>query len=446
MSKRRRKRLPREPFSATIKGLTHDGRGITHINGKTTFIDGALPNEEVKFIYFATHGSYDEGYISEIIKPSLNRVTPKCKHFMNCGGCSLQHIPAKMQLELKQKTLLEQFKHFGEIEPEIILPPLTGPTWGYRRKARLSVKYVEKKGGVLVGFREKRSSYVAVITSCEVLHPDAAQLIEPLKVLIASLELYKEIPQIEIAVDDNRVALVIRHLQPFSDLDADLLEKFAKEHQLYLYLQPHGLDSISLFYPQDCSPLLTYTIPKNKNETIEFKFMPTDFSQVNFDINQKMIEQAIKLLDPQHDEQLLDLFCGIGNFTLPLAQHCAKVTGVEGSEISIARAQLNVKHNSISNTDFYIFDLTKDFSNEPWANKHYDKLLLDPPRSGALSIVEQIEKFDGLKRIVYISCNPATLARDAGILGNKGFKLTMAGVMDMFPHTTHVESIGVFDK
>lgn len=442
MAKPRRKKYPEGLHEAQISKLSHDGRGICQIDGKTTFIDNALPGEIVKFRYSAAFGRYNEGIAEEIIVPSAERIQPKCKHFSICGGCSLQHMSATSQRQLKQQTLLEQFQHFGKTEIAEILPALTAEEWGYRRKARLSVRYVEKKQKVLVGFREKRSSFLADIDYCEVLHPDAAKLITPLKELILTLECYKDIPQIEVAVDQTHVALIFRHMQPLSAADEAKLIAFAKIQNIYLYLQPNKVESIHLLYPENASPFLHYEFPEHK---ITQSFLPSDFAQVNLELNRQMIQRALDLLALQATDRVLDLFCGFGNFTLPMARHASQVVGVEGSISSIERANSNAVNNHIENTDFYVANLDESFLHLPWAQSKYDKILLDPPRSGAEMCVQHIELFDA-KKIVYISCNPATLARDTGILLQKGYTLVSAGIMDMFPHTNHVESIAVFEK
>lgn len=442
MARKRRIRYPEGIHEATINKLSHDGRGIATIENKTTFIDNALPGETVKFRYTSAQSRYNEGVAEEILIASPERIEPKCEFFHLCGGCSLQHISPESQRALKQTTLLEQFKHFGNLDIPEILPALTANEWGYRRKARLGVRYVHKKEKVLVGFREKRSNFLAEISYCEVLHPDVAKLIEPLKVLIQDLEGFQTIPQIEVAVDQMKVALVFRHLEPLCAADLIKIKTFAANEGIYLYLQPKGLDSVHLLHPEHSSPLLSYEFPQHG---ITQYFMPSDFAQVNLEINYQMINRAIELLELKATDTVLDLFCGFGNFTLPMAKQCKKIIGIEGSDVSIQRAKYNANQNAINNAEFYCFDLNKDFSELSWAKVGYNKILLDPARSGAEACVKNIELF-GAERIVYISCNPATLARDAGILVQKGYKLLKAGIMDMFPHTNHVESIAVFEK
>ncbi len=441
MSRHRKKKYPEGLHEVQIMKLSHDGRGIAVINEKTVFIDNALPGEIVKFRYTSAFSRFSEGVAEEILVAAAERIAPKCKYFNICGGCSLQHLSTTSQRELKQQTLIDQFKHFGKTEIKEILPPLTANDWGYRRKARLSVRYVEKKQKVLVGFREKRSNYLADIDYCEVLYPTAAILIAPLKELILTLESFKDIPQIEVAVDQTNVALIFRHMQPLSSSDLAKLIEFAKKYSVYLYLQPNTPESIHLVYPEKNSGLLHYQFPEHN---ITQAFLPSDFAQVNLELNYQMINQTLALLNLKPTDTVLDLFCGFGNFTLPIAQHCAHVVGVEGSATAIERANYNAKLNNITNAQFYCANLDELCSHLAWAKTTYDKLVLDPPRSGAETCVKNIEVFQA-KQIIYISCNPATLARDTGILLQKGYKLIKGGIMDMFPHTNHVESIAMFN-
>ena len=439
MSRRRRK-LPSEPTAATIKSLSHEGRGVALVDEKTTFIDGALPGEEVMFRYHRRRSRYDEGNVVEITKPSPERIKARCEYFGYCGGCSLQHIDPQTQIQHKQDVLLEQLQHIGGVTPEQVLPPLTGPVWAYRRKARLGVKYVEKKQKVLVGFREKFSPFIADIKHCEVLHPAVGRILEDLQLLIAKLSIFKQIPQIEVAVADNITALVFRHLAPLTELDQQLLKAFETEENIDIYLQPAGLGSVTPLSIGNTTPL-SYALP---DHNIEYIFWPTDFTQVNYDINMSMVKRAIELLGLEPQDQVLDLFCGIGNFSLPIARQSARVIGVEGDPGLIERAKFNAEHNGIKNTEFHTVDLATDDLQASFLQQDVEKILLDPPRTGALEIINRMN-FENVKRVVYVSCNPATLARDAGILvKEKGFKLQQAGVMDMFPHTTHVESMALF--
>jgi len=331
--------------------------------------------------------------------------------------------------------------HFGGIQPKEILPPLTVPIWGYRRKARLGVKYVAKKAKVLVGFREKNGRYLADIEQCEVLHPKIGLLLSELQQLIFNLAARQTIPQIEMAMGDEECALVFRHMEILSDADKNQLIHFGQLHQLQIFLQPGGVETIYPLWPEVPKPL-SYALP---DFDLELQFKPSDFTQVNVDINRRMVSYALELLAPTSEERVLDLFCGLGNFTLPLARRCKEVVGVEGDEPMVKRGYENAKLNNIDNVAFYAANLAADFSSAPWARQGFDKILLDPPRTGALEVIQHLPAF-GASRIVYVSCNPATLARDAGVLASQGYRLIKAGVMDMFPHTRHVESIAVFEK
>ncbi|MDA1107526.1 MAG: 23S rRNA (uracil(1939)-C(5))-methyltransferase RlmD [Proteobacteria bacterium] len=434
------KSLPQEPVPAHVESLNHDGRGVAHIDGKAVFIEGALPGEEVLFTYVVQHKRYDEGTVAQILKPSPQRVTPRCAHFNICGGCSLQHMDAAAQIDAKQQVLLDNLRQIGRVDPEQVLPPLRGPHWGYRRRARLGVKFVIKKDKLLVGFREKRSALLADLERCEVLHPSVGERLPELRALIAGLESYNCIPQIEVAVGDEATALIFRNLAVLSGSDQEKMQQFGEAHGMQIYLQPAGPESVTLIWPETAS--LSYRLP---DDGLELIFSPIDFMQVNGEINRAMIARVIGLLDLKPQEWVLDLFCGLGNFTLPLARHAGHVTGVEGDVKLVEHAQSNARYNGIHNAEFYAADLSQDLAQQPWAEQRFDKILLDPPRTGALEIVRQLPVF-GASRIVYVSCNPATLARDAQELVQRGYRLLSAGVMDMFPHTTHVESIALFEK
>ena len=444
---RRRKKLPQEPVSAKIESLSHEGRGIAHVEGKTVFVNGALPGEDALFQYKKQRPKYDEAHALEITNPAAERVDAKCEFFGLCGGCSLQHMQHDFQIEHKQSVLMEQLTHIGKVKPKSVIPPLTGPQWGYRRKARLGVKYVEKKERVLVGFREKYSPFIADMNSCEVLHPSVASLIEPLQLLITELSLIKQIPQIEVAVGDDVVALIFRHLSELTDEDKEKLKSFAEHHQVDIYLQSGGLDSVvplEGFTPRQ----LSYELPEFD---LTMNFLPIDFTQVNIEINRAMVPRALELLEVNSEDRVLDLFCGIGNFTLPLARKAAIVLGIEGEHSLVERAKQNAELNNISNVEFRAIDLANEqlfdeMLSEDFLKGEFNKLLLDPARNGAREVIEKMN-LKLVEKIVYVSCNPATLARDAGILVNdKDFKLEQAGIMDMFPHTTHVESIAVFSR
>lgn len=438
----RAKKIPQELITANIDNFSHDGAGIARIEGKTTFVQGALPNETVQFKYTDIKNQYDKGVCVSVLSPSPLRAKPKCQYYDICGGCSLQHLNTDAQIEMKQSELLEHLKHLGKTSPLHILPPLTAATWGYRHKARLSVRYVNKKNKMLVGFREKLSGrFIADIERCEILYPAVGDLISELKVFLETLSNHKEIAQCEVAVGKGKTALILRHLSPFQQTDLTALKSFAKLHEIKWFLQSGGPDTIKPLEGNDM--YLQYRLP---SWDLLFQFKPQDFTQVNPSINEKMVNLAIELLSPDPSDKILDLFCGLGNFSLPLAKRCAEVVGVEGSEEMTERACMNAALNQIHNTAFFAADLFKSIEGFAWAKQHYDKLLLDPPRAGAKEICEQIERF-GARRIVYVSCAPQTLARDTEILVHqKGYTLIKAGVMDMFPHTAHVESIALFEK
>lgn len=441
MARRRKKQLPVDPVRTQVESLDHEGRGVAHIDGKVVFIAGALAGEEVMFTYTSRRRNFDEGTVSEVITASPDRVEPRCAHFGVCGGCSLQHVSADAQVAAKQRMLLDNLERIGKVSPENILPPLTGKSWGYRRRARLGVKYVRKKEKVLVGFRERRKPYIAELERCEVLHPSVGSMLVPLAGLVRSLSVYDKVPQIEVACGDDCTVLVFRHMEPLTDKDKEKLLDFGLEHDLHMYVQPAGPDSVVPLALDACD--LTYALHDHQ---MVYEFLPTDFTQVNADINRQMVNRALTLLDLKPTDKVLDLFCGLGNFTLPIARHVAAVTGVEGEAGLIARARENAARNNIDNASFHVANLEQHIADNAWFKQQYDKILIDPARTGALEVVEQIDKL-GADHIVYVSCNPATLARDADVLVNqKGYTLQSAGVMDMFPHTTHVEAIALFVK
>lgn len=439
---RRRKQLPETPEPASIETLSHDGRGIARRDGKTTFIDNALPGEEVMFKFTYMRRKFDEGKAVEIVTASPDRVTPPCEHSNLCGGCSLQHMSPAVQVSRKEAVLREQLQHFGGLEPEEWLPPLTGPVMGYRSKARLGVKYVEAKGETLVGFREKRNSFIAQLRTCEVLIPDVGHRLSELRTLMHSLESRSRIPQIELAAGDDDVALIIRHLDPLPETDQQALVGFCQNLGWHCYLQPGNESTVHRVWPEDGEQRLYYSHP---SAGVELAFHPTDFTQVNAEINRKMVPLALDLLDISPEHTVLDLFCGLGNFTIPAAKRAGKVVGVEVSQAMVERGYENARRNGLENLEFHAWDLSQDISGQAWARQAYDRILIDPPRTGALEMVKLMPRL-GASRIVYVSCNPATLARDAGELMALGYRLKAAGVMDMFPHTTHVESIAVFEK
>ena len=422
-----------------IESLTHDGRGVAHIDGKAVFVSGALPGERVRIHYSKRRRAYDEATIDELLTRSPDRIEPRCPHFGGCGGCAFQHLPAERQIEAKQKVLAENFERIGKVRPQSWLPPLSDEPWGYRRKGRLSVKWVEKKDKVVVGFRESNPRFIADLSICHTLLPEVGQRIEALSELIGSLEAKSEIAQIEIAAGDATVALVFRHLVPLSEGDRQKLIVFGKQHQLAILLQPKGPDSVQPLWPEQID--LHFRIA---DADLDLAFEPLDFIQVNVGMNQRMIRQTLSLLDAKPDDVVLDLFCGLGNFTLPIARQVDSVVGIEGDEALVMRAGRNAEKNHIDNASFHAADLLLNHAGSSWAKRPYSKLLLDPPRSGAAAVLEYLPR-KGTDRIVYVSCHPGSLARDAGVLVNQhGFSLVEAGVMDMFPHTAHVESIALF--
>ncbi len=433
---------------ATIESLDQEGRGVTHVDGKAIFVDGALPLERVTFQSHQIKPSYEVANTISVLKQSNQRVTAKCQYFGYCGGCKLQHLDFAAQVAAKQRLLENDLRHIGKVKAENMLPPLYGPTWGYRHKARLSVKYVQKKQRVLVGFIEKATSFVADMQSCEVLVPEVSALISPLQALILQLSLKDKIPQIELAVGepvDNQpvIVLIIRILDALTVEDEKLLKVFADQHAIQIWTQSKGPDTIQPFYPLD-APRLQYSLPEFG---LVYPFKPNEFTQVNPQINQVMIRRAMQLLSPQAHERIADFFCGIGNFTLPIARSGAKVLGLEGLANLVERANESAQLNHIENAQFGVADLFKMTEQSLTALGQFDKWLIDPPRDGAYELVKSIQDSNAPQRIVYVSCNPATLARDAGVLVNeKNYLLKSAGVINMFPHTSHVESIALFER
>jgi 23S rRNA (uracil1939-C5)-methyltransferase len=424
-----------------VESLSHDGRGVAHIDGKVVFVEGALPGERVEIRFLRRYRRYDDAEVTAVITPSPERQTPPCKHFGVCGGCSLQHLPPALQLSSKQHTLSEQLKRIGKVEPRAWLAPLTGPAWGYRRRARLGVRRVVSKGGVLVGFRERRQSHLANLDSCPVLDPVAAGWLPALHELVAGLSCADRIPQIEIAVGDNARALVLRHLVPLTIDDERQLHDFGAHHAVQIYVQAAGPESATALWPVPAEPLY-YTLVDGSR----IHFRPTDFIQVNADINNQMIAQALRLLDLQPTDAVLDLFCGLGNFTLPLARRSARVLGVEGEAGLIDGARANAERNGLGNIEFREADLFRTSGPSAWQGFAFNKVLLDPPRVGALEAIKRLQS-PLPQKIVYVSCYPATLARDASYLVHVlGYTLGAVGVMDMFPHTNHVESMALFER
>ena len=440
-------RIDQTPFELEIIDLSHDGRGVARREGgKTVFVADALPGERVLVRQTARSRSFDEATTLDVLQASPDRVEPRCVHFGVCSGCVLQHLDESKQILAKRRVLLENFERIGHVAPAAVLPPLTGGAWGYRRKGRLSVRRVEKKDKTLVGFRERDPRFVADLRECHTVVPEVAALIVPLSALVDGLQARRDVPQIEFIVGDAQpefdgVALVIRHLQPLGEADLVALRSFGERHRVAMYLQPGGVDSAHALWPQ--APALSFRL---EPWDVRLAFRPLDFIQVNARLNEDMIARAFELLDLRAGDRVLDLFCGLGNFTLPMARLVAEVVGVEGDAGLVARARENAAGNGLANASFHAADLTRDQRGTAWMRQGFDKLLLDPPRSGAIDVLRQLplERFE---RIVYVSCHPGSLARDAGYLVNEcGWKLVSAGVMDMFPQTAHVESIALFER
>ena len=441
-----------------IKSLDMDARGVGHFDnddgslGKVVFVEGALPGERVGFASYRKKAKWEAAIMLAVYRESAQRVRPKCAYFGVCGGCAMQHLEPAAQVAMKQRVLEDNLKHIGRVKPEMILRPVHGPTWGYRYRARISVRNVPKKGGVLVGFHERKSGYITDMVTCEILPPHVSALLVPLRELIAGLSIMEQVPQIELAIGEGAdgivTAMVLRIMAPLSKDDEVTLEAFADRHRVQWWLQTAGPDTAVQFYPLDQS--LHYLLPEFG---IRMPFKPTDFTQVNHQINRVLVGRALRLLEVQSDDRVADLFCGLGNFTLPLATQAREVVGIEGSATLTGRALQNAEANGLSaKVRFYsrnLFDITAD----DWlALGKFDRMLIDPPREGAVAVCELLAGLDATqaafrpKRIVYVSCNPATLARDAALLvTGAGYLLRQAGVVNMFPHTAHVESIAVFD-
>src|SRR5580693_1438317 len=431
---------------ADILDLAHDGRGIARLDGKAVFVDGALPGERVRLRIIKRRRQFDEAGLVEVLSASPDRVAPACAHFGICGGCSLQHLSAPAQITAKQRQLLDNLERIGRVRPEQVLPPLCGPQWAYRRRARLGVKYVHKKGRVLAGFREREKPYIADVRRCEVLQQPLADLPRDLAALVETLAIREKLPQVEVAGGDAAIALVFRVLEAPGPEDIAKIAAFGDRLGVQIFLQTGGLDTVrplsSSHSPLPSYPPLNYAVDGGR-AVIEFG--PVDFIQVNREINASMVSAAMDMLAPSPEDAVLDLFCGLGNFTLPLARRARRVVGVEGDAALVAKAEANAARNDVGNAAFFKENLFEPTQFGPWANERYDLVLLDPPRAGAAELLPRMAHWRP-RRVVYISCHPGSLARDAEILVHAlGFTLTCAGVMDMFPHTTHVESIAVFD-
>lgn len=423
-----------------VTSLSHDGRGVARVEGKALFITGALPGERVSVRGLKRHRHYDEAVLEQVESASPERVVPRCAHFGVCGGCSLQHLAPAAQIGAKQQHLLQELRRTAQVEPGAVLAPLVNVPWGYRRRARLGARFVVAKRRVVVGFRERFAPLVADLRRCEILAAPVDGLIEPLGAMLTTLDIRTRVPQIEIAVADNATALVFRVLAEPSERDLARLRAFGAQFGVQIHLQSGGLESA---VPLSAAEPLLYRLPEF---ALELEFRPTDFVQVNAALNRQMIARAIELLAPAPHDEVLDLYCGLGNFTLPLARRSARVVGIEGDGGLIQRARDNARVNGVTNVEFHVADLTAIDPQLSWAKRSYERVLLDPPRAGARETLPFLERW-GARRVVYISCHPGSLARDSGVLVHElGFRLEAAGVMDMFPHTSHVESIALFER
>lgn len=441
LAKKKRKQIPRDPVEVEIESLSHEGRGLAHVDGKVVFVHGALPGERVRFRYSKIRKSHDEGTAVEVLEASPLRAEPRCRHAPICGGCSLQHMDPTAQIRMKQETLHDVLERIGNVRPERWLEPLAAGRWGYRRKARLGVRFVAKKGRTLVGFRERGTSYIAELSRCEILHPTVGEKLEAIGALLDGLSIRDRVPQIEMAMGDGPCVLVFRVLDPPCDTDLARLAAFGETEGLFIYLQEGGAETVRPLPGHAVD--LYYSLP---GENVRVYFQPTDFTQVNLDLNRAMVGRALELLDPGPDERVLDLFCGLGNFTLPIARRALEAVGVEGDRGLVARARINAERNGLENARFHVADLYGETDLTPWRRERFHKALLDPPRSGALQVLDLLPAM-GVDRILYVSCYPSTLARDADRLVNGlGYRLLAAGAMDMFPHTAHVESMALFER
>jgi 23S rRNA (uracil1939-C5)-methyltransferase len=440
-----------------VESLDHEGRGIAHTDGKVIFIEGALTGERVTYSSYRKKNNFEQAHVGKILKQSFMRVQPKCPNFGVCGGCSMQHLEVRAQVAVKQRVLEDNLQRIGKVKPEVMLPPIYGQAWGYRERARLSVRHVLKKGKTLVGFREKNGKYVADMQHCEILTPKIASLLPLLGELNESFTTRDILPQIEVAVGEHVDVLVLRILAALTPSDEAAIKRFADEHKVQFWTQTKGPETVIPFYPLD-APQLSYSLPEFG---ITMPFAPTEFTQVNSAMNRLMVSRAIRLLDPQPGERIADFFCGLGNFTLPIAKSGAQVLGIEGSDALVKRARQNADYNGIAasplapvgerarvrgSVAFQAMNLFEMDEAMLARSGRFDKWLVDPPRDGAIELMKSISDATAPRRIVYVSCSPSTLARDAEVLVHaKGYKLKAAGVMNMFPQTSHVESIALFE-
>jgi 23S rRNA (uracil1939-C5)-methyltransferase len=440
LSPRLAKIVAAAPEEGVVADLTHEAEGVIR-SGRTCFVPDVLPGERIRFRRVRSRRQHDTGVLEEILEPSPDRVVPKCAHFGVCGGCALQHLASDAQIRAKQRELAESLARIGGVTPDEWLAPLIGPQWNYRRRARLSARYVIKKERSLVGFRERAGSYVTDVRRCEVLTEPAAGLIEALGALLTSLDGRETVPQIEVALSDADTALIVRTLQPLSQADIERLLAFEQAHGVRLYLQPKGPESA---HPLSAKPVdLHYRLPEFD---LKIEFLPTDFIQINSAINAAMTAQAMAHLGLDKDSRVLDLFCGLGNFTLPIARVAKAVVGVEGDAGLVSRAKTNAERNGIDNAAFFVADLAQPPEPTlPWLSGAFSHVLLDPPRMGAAAVIAAVARLRP-RKIVYIACHTGSLARDVGELcGTHGFRLRAAGILDMFPHTHHVESMAVLE-
>lgn len=432
---------PAGPFELEVSDLATDARGVGHRDGKAVFVADSLPGDQILYKRVRQHRNHDEGVLQSIVQPAAERVTPRCNHFGNCGGCALQHLQPDAQIEFKQTQLLNTLQRIGKVSPDQVLAPITGTVWNYRRRARLAVKYVPKKGGVLLGFRERNSPAITPLRDCDVLVKSVSQHIVALGQLIESLSIRERIPQVEVAAGDNALALVLRVLSPPTEADRNKLVQFSQDAGLWFHLQPDGLDSITPL--REGTPTLYYDLPEHD---VRLAFAPTDFVQIHAEVNARMVDQAISQLQLEPTDRVLELFSGIGNFTLPVARRAEQVISVEGEADLVKRAQANAGLNKIENITPLLGDLFAADARPIWSKQGYNKVLLDPPRSGAREAIAALAK-QRPEKILYCSCHPATLARDAATLVHEqGYTLSSVGVMDMFAHTAHVEVMALFER
>ncbi len=438
--------LPKGTFTAHIDELLSDGRGLATVDGRPTMISGALPNEQVEFNYHNQKKQFFEGTVTNIIKSSPHRIAPQCEAFEACGGCTLQHLAPEQQIHFKQQQLESNLRKQAKIKPKAFAEPLVAQHWGYRRRARVGIKRVGDS--IHVGFRGKNSSHIVPLSGCEVLAPELSRLFTPLATLIKGMSRPDKIPQVEMALGDNLLALNFRHLYDLPADDIRRFEDFGQAHNASIYLQPDDSTSVAGLNHQSVINYELAVQTANDREAgiahapLTMDFLPYHFTQINFEVNQRMVTQALDWLDVNPNDDILDLFCGLGNFTLPLAQRANSVVGIEGSQALVQWAKRNAENNGIDNADFYQADLTHDTRMMAWrVKRRYNKVLIDPPRAGALDIMSLINEIKP-ESICYVSCHAATLARDMNALVNQhGYRLVKCGVMDMFPHTAHVESM-----